>query len=945
MKSTEPSQIRIRGARIHNLKNIDVSLPRNKLVTITGLSGSGKSSLAFDTLYAEGQRRYVESLSAYARQFLEQMSKPDVDAIEGLSPAISIEQKTVSRNPRSTVGTTTEVYDYLRLLFARVGQPYCPTCKKPIATQTVQEIVDQVMDLKPATRFAVLAPVLRGRKGEHRKLFEDLRMQGYLRVRVDGDQRDLEDDIKLESKKKHDVDVYVDRLVVKTDIRQRLTDSVESALRLTDGLVKITPEDEKEVIYSERHACVTCGMSLPELSPRLFSFNSPHGACPNCDGLGSIRYIEPKLLVPEPGLSLLEGAVLPWSTRSNYQRQMLDVLAKHYRFNLDTPFGKLSKKVKDVLFYGSGDREFDFKLERDGMAHEFRRPFEGIVVNLERRYRETSSDAMRQEIEKFMALKDCRVCQGNRLRPEALSVLIGKKSIAEITRMSVASALEFMKAVKFGQRHAAIADRILKEIYSRLQFMIDVGLDYLSLDRTAATLSGGEGQRIRLATQIGSSLVGVLYVLDEPTIGLHSRDCGRLLKTLKDLRDRGNTVVVVEHDPATIMNSDYVLDMGPGAGRHGGEVVASGTPNDIKKNRKSLTGAYLSGRKSIAIPVIRRKSKRFLKIQGAQGNNLKDIDVKIPLGVFTCVTGVSGSGKSTLVIDTLYRGLAKQLFRSTQLPASFSGFKGLSHIDKVIHIDQSPIGRTPRSNPVTYTGVFTSIRELYAKLPESKVRGYGPGRYSFNVRGGRCEACEGGGQIRIEMHFLPDMYITCEACDGKRFNRETLEIEFRGKNISQVLGMTINEAIEFFANQPAIFRKLQTLVDVGLGYIQLGQRATTLSGGEAQRIKLARELSKRATGKTLYILDEPTTGLHMDDIRQLIDVLNRLVDSGNTIVVIEHNLDVIKQADNIIDLGPEGGDLGGYLLASGSPEELAGVDASYTGQFLKEVLLEASGKK
>ncbi len=942
MSSEGPGEIRIRGARVHNLKNVDLSMPRNKLVAITGLSGSGKSSLAFDTLYAEGQRRYVESLSAYARQFLEQMSKPDVESIDGLSPAISIEQKTVSHNPRSTVGTVTEIYDYLRLLFARAGDPHCPSCGRPITTQTVQEIVDQVMEMPKGARFSVLAPVVRGKKGEHRKLFEDLRKQGFSRVGVDGELFDLEDDIDLGHKKKHDIKVYVDRLVARPGIESRLSDSLETALKLADGLVEIASVDGKDAIYSERHACIKCGVSLPELTPRLFSFNSPHGACPGCDGLGSIRFVDPKLVVPDPGLSLGQGAIAAWGgMHSSYQRQMLETLAGHYGFKMRTPFADLEKSIRDMILFGSGDQKIEFRIGHEGMSHRFSRSFEGVVPNLERRFRETTSDRVRADIAAYMAMKDCHECHGKRLRRESLSVLVAGKSIADITAFSVEAALEFLGGIELSPRPASVARPILREIHSRLKFLVDVGLSYLTLDRPSASLSGGEAQRIRLATQIGSSLVGVLYILDEPTIGLHARDCGRLLDTLCQLRDHGNCVIVVEHDPATILASDFVVDMGPGAGRRGGEIVFAGAPQDILNHKSSLTGAYLAGRKSIPVPQKRRAARKYLELRGARGNNLKQIDARFGLGVFTCVTGVSGSGKSTLVIDTLYRGLAKKLHRARFLPAPFDGFKGASEIDKVIHIDQSPIGRTPRSNPATYTGVFTVIRELFSKLPESRLRGYGPGRYSFNVKGGRCEACQGGGQIRIEMHFLPDMYVTCEICAGRRFNRETLEIEYRGKNIAQVLDLTIAEAMELFAAQPAIVRKLQTLVEVGLGYVQLGQSANTLSGGEAQRVKLAKELSKRSTGKTLYILDEPTTGLHMDDIRQLLEVLNRLVDGGNTVVVIEHNLDVIKQADQIIDLGPEGGDAGGKVIASGTPEKLSRLRRSYTGRYLKKVL----GKK
>ncbi len=930
--------IRIRGARVHNLKNINVNLPRNRLIVVTGLSGSGKSSLAFDTLYAEGQRRYVESLSAYARQFLEQMPKPDVDSIEGLSPAISIEQKTVSHNPRSTVGTVTEVYDYLRLLYARLGDPHCPRCGKPIASQTVQEIVDQVLALPIGTRFSVLAPVVRGRKGEQRKLFEELRRQGFTRVNVDGQSRELDTDFQLDPKKAHTIDVTVDRLVAKPEARQRLTDSVETALKHTDGLVKIATA-EAETLFSERHACIECGLSLPELSPRLFSFNNPHGACPACDGLGELRIFDPELLVPDPSRSIAEGAVDPWGPRTNsYQWQMIETLAQHYDIDLNVPFQSLSAAHQELLLQGTGGQELVFKVERDGMSHKFRRAFEGVIPQLERRYRETGSDIIRGDIDRYVSYRPCGACHGKRLRPEALSVLVGGRSIADFTNQSVREALLFLENLTFDARRARVGERIIKEIRSRLRFMVDVGLDYLSLDRRAGTLSGGEGQRIRLASQIGSALVGVLYVLDEPTIGLHPRDCGKLLQTLKDLRDRDNTVVVVEHDPATILAADHVLDMGPGAGRQGGEVVAEGTPLQIQAHPDSLTGAYLSGRKKIPVPRQRRKAKATLSILGACGNNLQNIDAAFPLGVFTCVTGVSGSGKSTLVIDTLFRALAQKLHRAHDAPSSHRGLEGLQELDKVIHIDQSPIGRTPRSNPVTYTGVFAAIRDLFASLPESRVRGYGPGRYSFNVRGGRCESCGGGGQIRIEMHFLPDMFITCEVCAGRRFNRETLEVAFRGKNIAEVLDLTVGEALEFFEHQPSIRRRLQTLFDVGLTYVQLGQSATTLSGGEAQRVKLARELSRRATGRTLFILDEPTTGLHMDDIRQLVEVLNRLVDHGNTVVVIEHNLDVIKQADHIIDLGPEGGASGGRIVAIGSPEKLATIDTSFTGQYLRDVL-------
>ena len=934
-----PDRIRIRGARVHNLKNVNVDVPRGKLTTVTGPSGSGKSSLAFDTLYAEGQRRYVESLSAYARQFLGQMSKPDVDGIEGLSPAISIEQKTVSRNPRSTVGTVTEIYDYLRLLFARVGQAHCPKCDQPISSQTVQEIVDAVLGLPAGTRFTVMAPVVRGRKGEYQKLFEDLRKAGYSRVDVDGDLFDLEAVPMLAKNRKHHISVYVDRLVSKPAMRQRLTDSVETALKLAEGLVVVAPVEADSVLYSERHGCVACGISLPELSPRLFSFNSPQGACPECGGLGVIHFIDSALVVPDSSKSLRQGALAAWGNKaSGYYWQMLEAVAERYRFDLDKPWSKLSKRARQVVLHGSGDKLLQFNLRHERMSHEFERSFEGVIPNLERRHRETQSDMMRAEIESYMALKPCGVCAGKRLRPEALAVRVGEQDISQLTALSVDQAQAFFEGLELEQRLAPVGERILREVSARLRFMSDVGLDYLSLDRSAATLSGGEGQRIRLASQIGSSLVGVLYVLDEPTIGLHPRDCNRLLGTLGELRDRGNTVLVVEHDPATIEASDHVIDMGPGAGRLGGQVVAVGTPAQIRAAPESLTGAFLSGRESIDVPKKRRRSKGRLRLKGARGNNLKNLNVDFNLGVLTCVTGVSGSGKSTLVIDTLYRGLAQRLYSTRERPAEHTGFEGLEQLDKVIHIDQGPIGRTPRSNPSTYTGLFTPVRELFSQLPESQVRGYGPGRYSFNVKGGRCEACGGGGQIRIEMHFLPDMFITCDACSGKRFNRETLEIQFRGRNIHQVLQMTVEEALEFFIHQDSIRRKLQTLLDVGLGYIQLGQAATTLSGGEAQRIKLARELSKRATGRTLYILDEPTTGLHMSDIRQLIGVLDRLVSAGNTVVVIEHNLDIIKQADRILDLGPGGGDRGGRLIAKGTPEQVARNQRSHTGKHLKKVL-------
>ncbi|NMB76899.1 MAG: excinuclease ABC subunit UvrA [Myxococcales bacterium] len=935
-----PASIRIRGARVHNLKNITLEIPRERLVAITGPSGSGKSSLAFDTLYAEGQRRYVESLSAYARQFLEQLEKPDVDGIDGLSPAISIEQKSLSHNPRSTVGTVTEIYDYLRLLYARVGQPHCPACGKPITAQTVQEMVDRALSLPEGSRFSVLAPVVRGRKGEFRELFEDLRRRGFSRLNLDGELRDLEDLPALDGRRNHTIEVYVDRLVLRPGLRQRLTDSLETALSLSGGLARLALVDGEDLLFSQRHACLECGRSLPELEPRLFSFNSPHGACPECDGLGSVRFIDPALVVPDPQLPLSRGAIVPWGRRhGGYYYQMLKTVARHYGFSLDTPFAALPKRLQGILLEGSGSETLDFTLEHEGgMRHAFRRPFEGVIPNLERRYRETGSDAVRAEIDRYSAYRDCRACGGRRLRPEALAVTVGGKSIADFTAQNVREALRFLENLPVERQHAAVSARILKEIRERLRFMVDVGLDYLTLDRTSFTLSGGEGQRIRLATQIGSALVGVLYVLDEPTVGLHPRDCRRLLDTLCGLRDRGNTVVVVEHDPLTIRSADWVVDMGPRAGRQGGEVVAQGTPEQIQRDPRSLTGDYLAGRRTIPVPARRRPSTESLRLTGARGHNLKRVAVDFPLGNFVCVTGVSGSGKSTLVIDTLYRSLAQRLYGAMDPPQPFDEIVGTERIDKVLHIDQDPIGRTPRSNPATYTGLFTMIRELFSQTPESRARGYGPGRYSFNVRGGRCESCQGAGKIRVEMHFLPDMFVTCEACAGRRFNRETLEIRFKGKTIAEVLELTVAEALEFFEFQPALVRRLQTIHDVGLGYVQLGQSATTLSGGEAQRIKLSRELVRRATGRTLFILDEPTTGLHMDDIRLLIDVLQRLVDQGNTVVVIEHNLDVIQQADHVIDLGPEGGEDGGRVVAAGTPEALARCEQSYTGRALAEAL-------
>jgi excinuclease ABC subunit A len=907
-------KIIIRGAKAHNLKNIDVEIPRNRLVVITGLSGSGKSSLAFDTIYAEGQRRYVESLSAYARQFLEQMEKPDVELIEGLSPAISIDQRTVIKNPRSTVGTVTEVYDYLRLLFARIGKPYCFECGKEISSQTIQQIADQIMAQSLGERLALLAPIVRGKKGEYRRELENLRKEGFIRVKIDGELRDLSDEIHLDRNKKHDIDVVIDRMVVKDGVQSRLTDSLELVSKLADGIIKVIIGDSKEVTFSQRFACIDCGTSYPEITPRMFSFNSPYGACPACNGLGTKMYFDPDLIVPDKNLSVLEGAILPWRKKIPTP---LDSMARAKGVDLRTPFKDLPKEFQRVFLYGD-----------DGV--------EGVIPELERKYHEVRWEEFREEMERFMSSSPCPRCGGARLRTEALFIKIGDMSLADIVKLSVKDLLRYFESITLSKRDMEIARGILKEITERLRFMVDVGLDYLALDRTVTTLSGGEAQRIRLATQIGSSLVGVLYILDEPSIGLHQRDNIRLLNTLKGLRDMGNTVIVVEHDEETIRSADYVIDMGPGAGVHGGKVIFSGTPRDISKSRESITGRYLSGDLSIPIPKRRRNAGgSVLVIKGARANNLKNIEVKIPLGLFTCVTGVSGSGKSTLVIDTLYRALAQRLYRSREKAGPLEGIEGLEYVDKVINIDQMPIGRTPRSNPATYTGVFTFIRGLFAQLPESRMRGYKPGRFSFNVAGGRCESCKGDGTIKIEMHFLPDVYVTCEVCGGKRYNRETLEIKYKGKTIADVLDMTVDQADEFFENIPTIKRKLQTLVDVGLGYIKLGQSATTLSGGEAQRIKLTRELSKKSTGRTVYFLDEPTTGLHFADIQRLLDVLNRLADAGNTVIVIEHNMEVIKSADYIIDLGPEGGEEGGEVIGQGTPEEVITISSSYTGRFLK----------
>ena len=930
----------IKGACEHNLKCIDVEIPRDQLVVITGISGSGKSTLAFDTIYAEGQRRYVESLSAYARQFLEQMEKPDVESIEGLSPAISIEQKTTSRNPRSTVGTVTEIYDYLRLLFARVGKPYCYQCGKLIASQTVSQMVDQVMALPEGTKIQLLSPMIRGRKGEYKKELQHLRKEGFTRVIVDTVQFELTEEIPLDKNKKHDIDIVVDRLIVKAGIERRLADSFETALHHAEGVTKVAIVGGETILFSEALACIDCGISYPEMTPRMFSFNNPYGACPDCTGLGTRMYFDADLVVPNPDLSIREGAIAPWEKRlSGWYHQTLEALAKAFSFDIRIPFKKLPESVQEVILRGSKGKKVEFWWEEDGgRRHTYQKEFEGVLNNLERRYRESDSEHVREELEKYMNVMPCPTCEGARLKKESLFIRVGERNIREVTALSIRDCLAFFAGLELTEKEAEIARRILKEIRERLNFLVNVGLDYLSLDRTAGTLSGGEGQRIRLATQIGSSLVGVLYILDEPSIGLHQRDNARLLQTLKHLRDIGNTVLVVEHDEETILEADHVIDMGPGAGVHGGEVVAQGTPAEIMRNPASLTGRYLSGELTIAVPKERRKATRQLSIVGASENNLKDVSVDIPLGVMTCVTGVSGSGKSTLVIDTLHKVLGQRLYRSRERAGAVRDVLGLELLDKVINIDQSPIGRTPRSNPATYTGVFADIRDIFAQLPESKLRGYKPGRYSFNVKGGRCEACSGDGIIKIEMHFLPDVYVQCEICKGARYNRETLEVRYKGKTIAEVLDMTVSQALEFMGAIPRIRNKLQTLEEVGLGYIRLGQAATTLSGGEAQRVKLAKELSKRATGRTIYILDEPTTGLHFADIAKLLEVLQKLVEGGNTIVIIEHNLDVIKTADWLIDLGPEGGDRGGEIVAAGTPEEVALVTRSYTGQFLRKLL-------
>jgi excinuclease ABC subunit A len=934
-------EIIIRGAREHNLKNIDVTIPRNKLVVITGLSGSGKSTLAFDTIYAEGQRRYVESLSTYARQFLEQMDKPDVDSIEGLSPAISIQPRSTSKNPRSTVGTVTEIYDYLRLLFARIGHPFCPQCNIPITSQSVQQVVDQVMTFDRGSKIQILSPVVNNRKGEHTSLFERLRKEGFVRVQVDGNILSLDSEIiRLDKSKKHSIRVVVDRLVVEETMKRRITDSLELAFALSDGSAVVDLMGDKEYFFSQRASCPVCGFGFPPLTPQMFSFNNPLGACAECGGLGTKMYFDPGLIVPDPDLSLREGAIAPWANRNTlYFQQMLDSLATHYQFDIYTPFRELPEHVKNILLYGSGDEEIQFYFDRDDRRHFYRRPFEGAIPNLSRRYRETDSSYSRETIERFMNIMACPQCNGARLRPEALAVKIDGKSVAEVISFSIDTSLEYFEGLRLSGKEEIIGRRILKEITKRLGFLTSVGLNYISLDRSTSTLSGGEEMRIRLATQIGSGLSGVLYVLDEPSIGLHHRDNSKLLKTLKRLKELGNTLLVVEHDPETILSGDYVVDMGPGAGQMGGQVVFNGTPKELMRDETSLTGQYLSGTLTIPIPKMRRKgNQREVIIEGAAENNLKDIDVTIPLGTFTCITGVSGSGKSSLINQILYPALAQRFYHSKERVGKVRRIRGIEYLDKVINIDQNPIGRTPRSNPVTYTGVFNHIRDLFSRLLESRVRGYRSGRFSFNVDGGRCEACRGDGIIKIEMHFLPDVYVTCDVCKGLRYNRDTLEIRYRGRNIAEVLDMTVEEAMLFFSPIPQIREKLETLYNVGLGYIKLGQSATTLSGGEAQRVKLAKELGKKNTGRTLYLLDEPTTGLHFADIQKLLEVLDHLVDLENTVVVIEHNMDVIKSADYIIDLGPEGGDKGGTIIANGTPEEIAMVNESYTGQYLKGVI-------
>ena len=934
----------VKGARANNLKNIDVTIPRDKLVVVTGVSGSGKSSLAFDTIYAEGQRRYVESLSSYARMFLGQMDKPDVDYIEGLSPAISIDQKTTSKNPRSTVGTVTEIYDYLRLLWARAGTPHCPNCGREIRQQTIDQIIDQVLSLPEGTRIQVMAPVIRGKKGEHAKVFEDAKRSGYVRVRVDGSLYELDEDIKLEKNKKHTIEVIVDRLIIRPDIRQRLTDSVETASKLSGGLVIVNLlREEKDLSFSQNYACEDCGISMEELTPRMFSFNNPFGACPTCTGLGNQLKADPAIIVPDGSKSILEGAICAsgWNNvrGDGISRMYFDALSKKYKFSLTEPWDSLSREAKDIILYGTKGELLELHYDQPRGKGVLKQAFEGICNNIERRYRETQSDASRRELEELMSECPCPECGGRRLRKESLAVTVGGKNIYEFTTLSVEDALSWLDGLTLTEQQLLIADRILKEIRSRLGFLKSVGLGYLTLSRSAGTLSGGESQRIRLATQIGSSLMGVLYILDEPSIGLHQRDNDKLLATLQNLRDLGNSLIVVEHDEDTMRAADYLIDIGPGAGVHGGQVVAAGTPAEVMANPDSLTGQYLSGKKKIEVPAARRAGNgKILKVVGASENNLRHIDVEFPLGTFTVVTGVSGSGKSSLVNEVLFKRLGAELMRMKVRPGKCDRIEGIEYLDKVVNIDQSPIGRTPRSNPATYTGLFNDIRDLFASTQEAKSRGYGQGRFSFNVRGGRCEACSGDGLLKIEMHFLPDIFVPCEVCKGKRYNRETLEVRYKGKNIADVLDMTVDEGVEFFSALPKLKRRLQTLQDVGLGYVKLGQPSTELSGGEAQRVKLATELSKQATGKTIYILDEPTTGLHSDDVRKLLEVLQRLVDAGNTVVVIEHNLDVIKCADHLIDLGPEGGDGGGTIVVTGTPEEVAACPASYTGQYLKKLL-------
>ncbi|WP_418508112.1 excinuclease ABC subunit UvrA [Dysosmobacter sp.] len=934
----------VKGARANNLKNIDVTIPRDKLVVMTGVSGSGKSSLAFDTIYAEGQRRYVESLSSYARMFLGQMDKPDVDYIEGLSPAISIDQKTTSKNPRSTVGTVTEIYDYLRLLWARAGTPHCPKCGKEIRQQTIDQIIDQVLALPEGTRIQVMAPVVRGKKGEHAKVFEDAKRSGYVRARVDGSLYELDEEIKLEKNKKHSIEIIVDRLIIRPDIRQRLTDSVETAAKLSGGLVIVNLlREEKDLSFSQNYACEDCGISMEELTPRMFSFNNPFGACPTCTGLGNQLKADPALMIQDGGKSILDGAIQAsgWNNirGDGISRMYFDALSKKYKFSLTDPWDSLSSEAKDIILYGTKGETLELHYDQPRGKGVLKQAFEGICNNVERRYKETQSDASRKELEELMSECPCPDCQGRRLRKESLAVTVGEKNIYEFTTLSVEDALTWVEGLQLTEQQMLIADRILKEIRSRLGFLKSVGLGYLTLARSAGTLSGGESQRIRLATQIGSSLMGVLYILDEPSIGLHQRDNDKLLATLKNLRDLGNSLIVVEHDEDTMRAADYLIDIGPGAGVHGGQVVAAGTPAEVMANPDSLTGQYLSGKKKIEVPTVRRPGNgKVLKVIGAAENNLRHIDVEFPLGTFTVVTGVSGSGKSSLVNEVLFKRLGAELMRMKVRPGKCDRIEGIEQLDKVVNIDQSPIGRTPRSNPATYTGLFNDIRDLFASTQEAKSRGYGQGRFSFNVRGGRCEACSGDGLLKIEMHFLPDIFVPCEVCKGKRYNRETLEVRYKGKNIADVLDMTVDEGVEFFSALPKLKRRLQTLQDVGLGYVKLGQPSTELSGGEAQRVKLATELSKQATGKTIYILDEPTTGLHSDDVRKLLEVLQRLVDAGNTVVVIEHNLDVIKCADHLIDLGPEGGDGGGTIVCTGTPEEVAACPASFTGQYLKRML-------